>query len=270
MPARQDELFTRRPWARLREKCRDCAQNGKRRVGAEANPAARRSLNLGPCPSTTPTSRGMFEEIADLLEIGDANPFRVRAYRNAARVVGELQLDIAATIGRRAGRCPSCRASARISPARSTRSPPPATARARPAAPDAAARDHRAAAHSRHRPEAREERSITSSTCRRCRSSTRRRARGASASCPASARRPRRTSCRRPGASLEGAALQARGRRAVRRCARRIPAQDARSARLRRRGQPPTHARDGRRRRHPGDGCRARAPCMRASSHTRR
>lgn len=42
----------------------------------------------------------MFEEIADLLEIGDANPFRVRAYRNAARVVGELQLDIAATIGR--------------------------------------------------------------------------------------------------------------------------------------------------------------------------
>ncbi len=42
----------------------------------------------------------VFEEIADLLEIGDANPFRVRAYRNAARVVGELQLDIAATIVR--------------------------------------------------------------------------------------------------------------------------------------------------------------------------
>jgi len=42
----------------------------------------------------------VFEEIADLLEIGDANPFRVRAYRNAARVVGDLQLDIAATIGR--------------------------------------------------------------------------------------------------------------------------------------------------------------------------
>ena len=30
-----------------------------------------------------------FLEIADLLEIEDANPFRVRAYRNAARVVGE-------------------------------------------------------------------------------------------------------------------------------------------------------------------------------------
>ena len=39
-----------------------------------------------------------FEEIADRLEIDDANPFRVRAYRNAARVVGELQFDIAARI----------------------------------------------------------------------------------------------------------------------------------------------------------------------------
>jgi DNA polymerase (family 10) len=39
-----------------------------------------------------------FEEIADRLEIGDANPFRVRAYRNAARVVGELKLDVAARI----------------------------------------------------------------------------------------------------------------------------------------------------------------------------
>jgi DNA polymerase (family X) len=41
-----------------------------------------------------------FEEIADLLEIDDANPFRVRAYRNAARVLGDLQLDIAKTIER--------------------------------------------------------------------------------------------------------------------------------------------------------------------------
>lgn len=31
----------------------------------------------------------IFEEIADLLEIEGANPFRIRAYRNAARVVGE-------------------------------------------------------------------------------------------------------------------------------------------------------------------------------------
>ncbi|MGH8370993.1 MAG: hypothetical protein ACRESC_08430, partial [Gammaproteobacteria bacterium] len=29
----------------------------------------------------------LFNRLADLLEIEDANPFRVRAYRNAARVV---------------------------------------------------------------------------------------------------------------------------------------------------------------------------------------
>jgi len=40
-----------------------------------------------------------FEQIADLLELQDANPFRVRAYRNAARVVGELKLDLAAHVG---------------------------------------------------------------------------------------------------------------------------------------------------------------------------
>ncbi len=41
----------------------------------------------------------VFEDIADLLEIGAANPFRVRAYRNAARTVGDLRLDLAAAIG---------------------------------------------------------------------------------------------------------------------------------------------------------------------------
>jgi DNA polymerase (family 10) len=40
----------------------------------------------------------VFEEIADLLELGDENPFRVRAYRNAARVVSGLSLDLAATL----------------------------------------------------------------------------------------------------------------------------------------------------------------------------
>lgn len=29
----------------------------------------------------------IFEEIADLLEIQGSNPFRIRAYRNAARVI---------------------------------------------------------------------------------------------------------------------------------------------------------------------------------------
>ena len=42
----------------------------------------------------------VFEEIADLLELGDANPFRVRAYRNAARVVSGLSLDLAARLAK--------------------------------------------------------------------------------------------------------------------------------------------------------------------------
>jgi len=40
----------------------------------------------------------IFAEIADRLEIQGENPFRVRAYRNAARTVGELRLDLAKTI----------------------------------------------------------------------------------------------------------------------------------------------------------------------------
>lgn len=36
----------------------------------------------------------IFEEIADLLEIEGANPFRIRAYRNAARVLGELSREV--------------------------------------------------------------------------------------------------------------------------------------------------------------------------------
>ena len=39
-----------------------------------------------------------FEEIAELLELGDENPFRVRAYRNAARVVAGLSLDLPAAL----------------------------------------------------------------------------------------------------------------------------------------------------------------------------
>lgn len=36
----------------------------------------------------------IFEEIADLLEIQGTNPFRIRAYRNAARIVGELSQEV--------------------------------------------------------------------------------------------------------------------------------------------------------------------------------
>jgi DNA polymerase (family 10) len=37
----------------------------------------------------------IFETIADLLELQSENPFRVRAYRNAARIVGESRLELA-------------------------------------------------------------------------------------------------------------------------------------------------------------------------------
>ena len=42
----------------------------------------------------------IFGEIADLLEIEQANPFRIRAYRNAARIVGELGRDVRIMIER--------------------------------------------------------------------------------------------------------------------------------------------------------------------------
>ena len=42
----------------------------------------------------------IFEEIADLLEIKGDNPFRIRAYRDAARTVNELGRDLATLVGR--------------------------------------------------------------------------------------------------------------------------------------------------------------------------
>jgi DNA polymerase (family 10) len=49
-------------------------------------------------PITNADIAAAFEQTADLLELQNANPFRVRAYRNAARVVGELKLDLAAHV----------------------------------------------------------------------------------------------------------------------------------------------------------------------------
>jgi DNA polymerase (family 10) len=40
----------------------------------------------------------IFEEIADLLEIEGANPFRIRAYRNAARTIGDLSTEVSALL----------------------------------------------------------------------------------------------------------------------------------------------------------------------------
>jgi DNA polymerase (family 10) len=50
------------------------------------------SIQLGkyPMPSHNADIAAVFEEIADLLELEGANPFRIRAYRNAARTIGGL------------------------------------------------------------------------------------------------------------------------------------------------------------------------------------
>lgn len=51
-------------------------------------------------PAHNPDIAQGFDEIADLLELEDANPFRVRAYRNAARVVRGLGTEVAAMLQR--------------------------------------------------------------------------------------------------------------------------------------------------------------------------
>ena len=51
-------------------------------------------------PVVNATISAIFDEIADLLDIQGANPFRVRAYRNAARTVGELGTDVKTLVER--------------------------------------------------------------------------------------------------------------------------------------------------------------------------
>jgi DNA polymerase (family 10) len=53
---------------------------------------------IQPMPVHNADIAHIFEEIADLLDIQGANPFRVRAYRNAARTVGEFGRDLATMI----------------------------------------------------------------------------------------------------------------------------------------------------------------------------
>jgi DNA polymerase (family 10) len=45
-------------------------------------------------PVVNATVGAIFDEIADLLDIQGANPFRIRAYRNAARTIGGLAIDV--------------------------------------------------------------------------------------------------------------------------------------------------------------------------------
>ncbi|HEU0201075.1 MAG TPA: PHP domain-containing protein, partial [Burkholderiaceae bacterium] len=49
-------------------------------------------------PTTNADIAASFEQMADLLELQNANPFRVRAYRNAARVIGDLKIDLASLV----------------------------------------------------------------------------------------------------------------------------------------------------------------------------
>jgi hypothetical protein len=48
-------------------------------------------------PAHNPEIAQGLDDIADLLELEDANPFRVRAYRNAARVVRRDQSGLRST-----------------------------------------------------------------------------------------------------------------------------------------------------------------------------
>ena len=68
----------------------------------------------------------ILREIADLLEIKDDNPFKIRAYRNGADIVANHPHELARA--RRHRRCARFPASARTSPRGSARSPRPATA----------------------------------------------------------------------------------------------------------------------------------------------
>jgi DNA polymerase (family 10) len=47
--------------------------------------------------ATNATIGAIFDEIADWLELDQANPFRIRAYRNAARPVGSWPKPLAAS-----------------------------------------------------------------------------------------------------------------------------------------------------------------------------
>ena len=57
----------------------------------------------------------LFDQAAELLEIKGDNPFRIRAYRRAARVVEGLPKSVAALRGGWRGSRGACPASARIS-----------------------------------------------------------------------------------------------------------------------------------------------------------
>ena len=194
----------------------------------------------------------VFDEIADLLELESGNPFRVRAYRNAARLVGGLRLDIAAQLaeGKALPKLPgigddlsakmreiAASGTCKLREQLRKRAPAGITELLRipglgPKKVQALYREldvhtpqqlHRAARDGRLREPARVRREEGEEA-----------ARGGA------------------GASRQGAALQAGARGAVRRAAGRAPARGARRGAGGGRGQLPPHAGDRRRPRHPG------------------
>src|SRR5262245_49512460 len=75
-------------------------------ITGKASGTPKQSVSPLPALSSMPYHSGMtnrdvaaaFDEIADLLEFQNANPFRVRAYRNAARKIGDLSEPVAAIV----------------------------------------------------------------------------------------------------------------------------------------------------------------------------
>jgi DNA polymerase (family 10) len=68
------------------------------RLPVTTGPAAEASAQTRSAPSNADIA-AIFEEIASLLELEDQNPFRIRAYRNAARSVRAFATDIAGLLG---------------------------------------------------------------------------------------------------------------------------------------------------------------------------
>src|SRR5262245_60487481 len=77
-------------------------RRGEASTSAKARGGRRASAGSGEQPRATAIHNEdialIFEEMTDLLELQDDNPFRIRAYRNGARVVRDLGREISAMV----------------------------------------------------------------------------------------------------------------------------------------------------------------------------
>ncbi len=78
--------------------CRSCLISVTARQSATATLGRGQTPGVFAVPKTNADLAAAFEQTADLLDLQQANPFRVRASRNAARLVGELKLDLVAQV----------------------------------------------------------------------------------------------------------------------------------------------------------------------------